>query len=350
MDVRIGAPQELWPSDDHVTMCREFAAASGARITVTDDPLKAVSGVDFIYTDVWVSMGEPVETWGDRIEHAAPLPGQLRADGLGRQPAGEVHALPARVPQLRDQVVGAKIAAQYPHLANGIEVTEDVFESPANIAFEQAENRMHTIKAVLVAALELSTVHHADRDRSRWQRAVAARATDDRGEPAGQHPDGCRVHRRGHPGNEIVVAHGNGPQVGLLALQSAAYHDVAPYPLDVLGAQTEAMIGYVIEQELGNLLPAEQPLATLLTMIEVDRDDPAFGHPTKPIGPVYDRETAERLEAASGWAIAPDGDKFRRVVASPKPKRIFEIRPIRSLRGAGHDRDLRRGRRDPDDV
>ena len=133
------------------------------------------------------------------------------------------------------------------------------------------------------------------------------------------------------PGNEIVVAHGNGPQVGLLALQAAAYHDVAPYPLDVLGAQTEAMIGYVIEQELGNLLPAEQPLATLLTMIEVDRDDPAFAHPTKPIGPVYDRDTAERLKAASGWAIAADGDKFRRVVASPKPKRIFEIRPIRSL-------------------
>lgn len=133
------------------------------------------------------------------------------------------------------------------------------------------------------------------------------------------------------PGNEIVVAHGNGPQVGLLALQAAAYHDVAPYPLDVLGAQTEAMIGYVIEQELGNLLPAEQSLATVLTMIEVDPDDPAFANPTKPIGPVYDRETAERLKATAGWTIAPDGDAFRRVVASPKPKRIFEIGPIRTL-------------------
>ncbi|WP_099040669.1 carbamate kinase [Mycobacterium neglectum] len=136
-------------------------------------------------------------------------------------------------------------------------------------------------------------------------------------------------------GNEVVIAHGNGPQVGLLALQAAAYHDlahgVASYPLDLLGAQTEAMIGYVIEQELGNLLPADQSLATILTMIEVDRNDPAFSNPTKPIGPVYDRETAERLKAASGWAIAPDGDKFRRVVASPKPKRIFEIRSIRSL-------------------
>jgi carbamate kinase len=133
------------------------------------------------------------------------------------------------------------------------------------------------------------------------------------------------------PGNEIVVAHGNGPQVGLLALQDLAYEAVDPYPLDVLGAETEAMIGYVIEQELGNLLPFEQPFATVLTMIEVDPDDPAFANPTKPIGPVYDKATAERLSAEHGWAVAPDGDKYRRVVASPKPRRIFEIRPIRML-------------------
>jgi carbamate kinase len=137
------------------------------------------------------------------------------------------------------------------------------------------------------------------------------------------------------PGHQVVIAHGNGPQVGLLALQAAAYHDVAPYPLDVLGAQTEAMIGYVIEQELGNVLPADQPLATVLTMIEVDGRDPAFSHPTKPIGPVYEEQTARTLEAASGWAFAVDGDKFRRVVASPKPKRIFEIGPIRTLVDAG---------------
>jgi carbamate kinase len=132
-------------------------------------------------------------------------------------------------------------------------------------------------------------------------------------------------------GNEIVVAHGNGPQVGLLALQAAAYVDVPAYPLDVLGAQTEAMIGYVIEQELGNLLPEEQPLATILTMVEVDRDDPAFGHPTKPIGPVYARDHAVVLAADAGWSIAPDGDGFRRVVPSPAPTRIFEIGPIRQL-------------------
>jgi carbamate kinase len=133
------------------------------------------------------------------------------------------------------------------------------------------------------------------------------------------------------PGNELVIAHGNGPQVGLLALQAAAYTDVEPYPLDVLGAQTEAMIGYVIEQELGNLLPMEQAFATLLTMVEVDLHDPAFAHPSKPIGPIYDRATAERLAAERGWSIAPDGDAFRRVVASPKPVRIFEMRPIMTL-------------------
>lgn len=133
------------------------------------------------------------------------------------------------------------------------------------------------------------------------------------------------------PGNEVVVAHGNGPQVGLLALQAAAYHEVPAYPLDVLGAQTEAMIGYVIEQELGNVLPIGTPLATLLTMIEVDPADPAFSHPTKPIGPVYDADTARRLAEERGWTVAPDGDGFCRVVASPEPRRIFELRPIEQL-------------------
>lgn len=137
------------------------------------------------------------------------------------------------------------------------------------------------------------------------------------------------------PGHQIVIAHGNGPQVGLLALQAASYVEVPAYPLDVLGAQTEAMIGYVIEQELGNLLPADQPLATLLTMVEVDPADPAFATPTKPIGPVYPREQAEVLAASAGWTIAPDGDGYRRVVASPEPQRIFEIRPIRQLLEAG---------------
>jgi carbamate kinase len=131
--------------------------------------------------------------------------------------------------------------------------------------------------------------------------------------------------------HQLVLSHGNGPQVGLLALQGAAYEDVEAYPLDVLGAQTEGMIGYVLEQELGNLLPSEVPFATVLTMIEVDPADPAFRDPTKFVGPVYDKAEADALASEKGWVFKQDGDRWRRVVPSPEPKRIFEIRPIRWL-------------------
>jgi len=129
----------------------------------------------------------------------------------------------------------------------------------------------------------------------------------------------------------LVISHGNGPQVGLLALQGAAYKPDEAYPLDVLGAETEGMIGYMIEQELGNLLPIEIPFATILTMIEVDPLDPAFENPSKFVGPVYERREVELLAAEKGWSIKQDGDKWRRVVPSPQPKRIFEIRPIKWL-------------------
>jgi carbamate kinase len=131
--------------------------------------------------------------------------------------------------------------------------------------------------------------------------------------------------------HELVISHGNGPQVGLLALQSAAYTAVEGFPLDVLGAQTEGMIGYLIEQELGNRLPPEAPLATMLTMIEVAADDPAFGDPTKFVGPIYGDAEADALAAEKGWVFKRDGDHMRRVVASPVPQRIFELRPIRWL-------------------
>ncbi len=130
-------------------------------------------------------------------------------------------------------------------------------------------------------------------------------------------------------GNDIVISHGNGPQVGLLALQAAAGDDSPP--LDVLGAETEGMIGYMIEQELGNLVPFERPFATMLTMVEVDPDDPAFANPTKPIGATYTKAEAKKLAAERRWSIAKDGAGWRRVVPSPLPKRIFEIRPIKWL-------------------
>ena len=135
--------------------------------------------------------------------------------------------------------------------------------------------------------------------------------------------------------HELIISHGNGPQVGLLALQGSAYTAVETYPLDVLGAQTEGMIGYMLEQELGNELPFERPLATLLTMIEVDGADPAFANPTKPIGPVYDAAEAARLEKEKGWAFKADGDSMRRVVPSPLPKRIFELHAIEALLDRG---------------
>jgi carbamate kinase len=134
--------------------------------------------------------------------------------------------------------------------------------------------------------------------------------------------------------HEVVVTHGNGPQVGLLALQAEAYRDVAPYPLDVLGAESEGMIGYLLEQELMNALPG-RPVATLLTQVSVDAADPAFAEPSKPIGPVYDEPAGRRLAAERGWAVAPDGDGVRRVVASPRPRAILEVAAIRLLLAAG---------------
>ena len=131
--------------------------------------------------------------------------------------------------------------------------------------------------------------------------------------------------------HELIISHGNGPQIGLLALEEAAYTEVPESPLDVLGAETQGMIGYLIEEELGNRLPFEKPLATLLTMIEVDPDDPAFTNPSKPIGPQYDKAEADKLAAERGWTFKLDGNRMRRVVPSPVPQRIFEHRPIKWL-------------------
>jgi carbamate kinase len=134
-----------------------------------------------------------------------------------------------------------------------------------------------------------------------------------------------------HENHKIVIAHGNGPQVGLLALMDHEYTAVDPYPLDVIGAETVGMIGYMIEQELGNIIPADDHIVTVLTQVVVDSKDPAFASPTKPVGPIYARHEAERLALEKDWAIAPDGEYFRRVVASPEPKRIIEIEAIRLL-------------------
>ncbi len=170
--------------------------------------------------------------------------------------------------------------------------------------------------------------------------ALGGNALLQRGEPP------TATIQRGHAGeamaavaelareHHIVLTHGNGPQVGLLALQSAAYADVPTYPLDVLGAESEGMIGYVLEQELENRLPGRS-VATVLTQVIVDPDDPGFSHPTKPIGQIYTEEEARGLERERGWSIAPDNHHFRRVVASPQPLRIVELPAIKTLVDSG---------------
>jgi carbamate kinase len=132
-------------------------------------------------------------------------------------------------------------------------------------------------------------------------------------------------------GNNLVISHGNAPQVGLLALQGAAYKPEEAYPLDILDAETEGMVGYLIEQELANTLPTSRHCVTLLTQVEVDPDDPAFDSPSKPIGPIYGEEQAKRIARERGWTIARDGGRYRRVVPSPRPQRIVELGVIELL-------------------
>ncbi|MFG1644118.1 ornithine carbamoyltransferase [Amycolatopsis sp. NPDC049252] len=150
MDVRLAGPRALHPDEEHLAACRRVGAASGARITVTDDLDAAVAGADFLYTDVWVSMGEPAGTWHERVELLAPY--QVTAKTLaasGNPGVRFLHCLPAL--HDRDTEVGAEAFREFG--LDGVEVTDEVFESPASLVFEQAENRMHTIKAILVATL-----------------------------------------------------------------------------------------------------------------------------------------------------------------------------------------------------
>lgn len=137
-------------------------------------------------------------------------------------------------------------------------------------------------------------------------------------------------------GNELLIVHGNGPQVGFLALQGESLPESSRFPLDVIDAESEGMIGYLIEQELRNALPVERACATLLTMVEVDPRDVAFGRPDKPIGAVYAAHEVDALRWDKGWAMAPDGQGYRRVVPSPKPVSLLQMQPLRWLleRGA----------------
>jgi ornithine carbamoyltransferase len=150
MDVRLCAPRELWPEEGLVAQCREIAAQTGARLTLTDDVTEGVKGADYLYTDVWVSMGEAKEVWAERVKLLKPY--QVNAEAMeltGNPNAKFLHCLPAF--HNRDTTVGEEIYQKYG--LDGMEVTEEVFESEASVVFDQAENRMHTIKAIMVATL-----------------------------------------------------------------------------------------------------------------------------------------------------------------------------------------------------
>ncbi|MFN8163356.1 MAG: carbamate kinase [Solirubrobacterales bacterium] len=134
--------------------------------------------------------------------------------------------------------------------------------------------------------------------------------------------------------HELIVTHGNGPQVGLLALQNESYREVDPYPLDLLGAESDGMVGHMLELALRNALP-DRDVITVLTEVVVDPDDPAFLRPSKPIGPVYSSGEAARLGGERGWSVGPDGGGFRRLVPSPEPRAIAELRSLRVLIDAG---------------
>ena len=335
-DVRFITPAGARPAGGRRRRSREeLAADSGARSPSADDSARP-SGADFVHTDVWVSMGEPKDVWTERATLLAHTR-STRAAGRHRQPEGEVHALPAGLPR-RETTVGARdrrgdrdderargdrrrlpLAGQH-RLRPGR-------EPPAH---DQGRARRHarvTPEGTIGPDGPLAVV------------ALGGNALLQRGQEssaANQHAAAMRAARILGPVSERarLVTHGNGPQVGLLALKEDAYGEGEPYPLDVLDAESGGQIGYVIELELDNAIDHQHTVA-VITRVLVDADDPAFSEPTKFIGPVYDEDRARALADERGWSIKPDGDRWRRVVPSPQPREIIQLAAISRLVDAG---------------
>ena len=230
MDVRIAAPRSLWPSQELIDMAQGFAEQSGGHVTISEDVAEAVRGADFLLTDVWVSMGEADSVWAERIELLKPY--QINADTMRRRATRTSSSCTACRRSTTPTRRWARRSSEKFGMS-ALEVTEDVFESPASIVFDEAENRMHTIKAVMVATLGELTV--------RVVVALGGNALLRRGQPLSAENQrenaraACRALAPLALEHELVISHGNGPQVGLLALQGSAYTAVDMYPLDVLG-------------------------------------------------------------------------------------------------------------------
>lgn len=281
---------------------------------VTDNPAEAVDGTDFVYTDVWVSMGESDTDWATRV----PLlpfrvtPELMAASGISTTKF--MHCLTAL--HNTDTELGRRLHDQFG--LDGAEVSNDVFESSSSIVFDQAENRLHTIKAVLVNALGGNALLR------RGEKPDAAIQLDHIRSAATALAPLANEH-------ELLICHGNGPQIGMLALESE--NDPAltrSYPMDVLVAQTQGMIGYWLVQSLANA-GVTKPVLGVITETVVDPADPAFLHPTKFVGPNYTEQRARQLAAQHSWEIAQDGSTWRRVVPSTAPLRIVEQHIITAL-------------------
>ena len=327
-----------------------LAADSGAQITITDRRRRRRRGRRLRPHRRLGLDGRAKGGLGRARRAAAPVPGQRRAARRDRQPARSSSCTACRPSTTPRPTVGARDRGGDRH-DDGLEVTDEVFRSPASIVFDQAENRLHTIKAVLVATLSMS-----GRGQPLAVVALGGNALLRRGEPAERREPAARrarrrpeCSRRSRSSARLVVTHGNGPQVGLLALKEDAYADGAPYPLDVLDAETGGQIGYVIELELDNAIDHQDTVA-VITRVMVDPDDPAFQSRPSSSAPSTTRTQAR---AARRRARLDREARRRSLAAGGRPRR--EPREIDSARGDQParrrrlSRRLRRRRRRPGD-
>ena len=348
MDVRICGPEDAVARPTSTSPSRASCRSSPARSSRSPTTRsEAVEGVDFIHTDVWVSMGEPKEVWKERIDLL--LPYQVNAELMkasGNPQVKFMHCLPAF--HDTETTLGKQIAETY-----GLDERRRGHQRRVRVG--DATSRSSRPRTACTRSRPFSSprweTDHAGRHRARRQRAPPPRRADDRGEPARERPH-RRAGARAGRGRSISWSSATATD-----RRSACSRCRAPRTRKMetirstcWARRREGMIGYMIEQELGNLLPFERPFATLLTMIEVDPDDPAFENPTKFIGPVYAKDEADRLAAEKGWVFKPDGDKWRRVVAVARAEAHLRAAADQVAARAQHDRHRRRRRRHPDDV
>ena len=345
MDVRIASPESLWPREEIVDLARSIAAETGAQITITDDVAEAVRGCDVLLTDVWVSMGEPDDVWAERIELLKPY--QVNAATMaatGNPDVKFMHCLPAF--HNTETQVGKEIFDKFGmdcaggHRGGvrvaGLAGLRRGREPAAHHQGRHGRDPRQLTMRVVVALGGNALLRRGQPLTAENQRANARAACEALAPLALEH--------------ELVISHGNGPQVGLLAEQGSAYTAVDPYPLDLLGAQTEGMIGYLIQQELGNLLPLEKRLTSLLTLIEVDPRRPGVRRSDEADRPDLHAGRGGAARAREGLGV----QARRRQLPARRPLAAatadLRDRARRVAARARLRRHLRRRRRDPGHV